>query len=109
MAESYTLESGRTICINGREVARLVRIEYRDGDAVTGWSLSPVELSELAAKVVAAMNAAPAMLAALQAIVARYAPSATPSNPDIAAMWHDARAAIVFASGTPSASPVGGE
>jgi hypothetical protein len=31
----YTLESGRTICRDGKELARLVRLEYRDGEAVT--------------------------------------------------------------------------
>lgn len=43
--------------------------------------------------------AAPDMLAALKAVVARYAPAASPANDAIAAMWRDARDAIAKAEG----------
>lgn len=40
----------------GGDKFRLVRMEYKDGDAVTGWSLSPVELNQAARDVAEALN-----------------------------------------------------
>lgn len=44
-------------------------------------------------------RAAPDMLAALEAIVSRYAPSADPANDAVSRMWGNARAAIAKARG----------
>jgi hypothetical protein len=40
------------------------------------------------------MAAAPDLLAALQSVVDRYAPTASPANDAVATMWKNARAAI---------------
>jgi hypothetical protein len=44
------------------------------------------------------MAAAPDMLAALQSVVDRYAPTASPANDAVATMWKNARAAIARAT-----------
>jgi hypothetical protein len=44
------------------------------------------------------MAAAPDLLAALQSVVDRYAPTANPANDAVATMWRDARAAIARAT-----------
>jgi hypothetical protein len=45
------------------------------------------------------MAAAPDLLAALQSVVDRYAPTASPANDAVATMWKNARAAIARATG----------
>jgi hypothetical protein len=44
------------------------------------------------------MAAAPDLLAALQSVVDRYAPTASPANDAVATMWKNARAAIARAT-----------
>ena len=45
------------------------------------------------------MAAAPDLLTALQSVVDRYAPTASPANDAVATMWKNARAAIARATG----------
>lgn len=53
--DQWEVGEGRTLR-QGGDKFRLVRLEYKDGEAVTGWSLSPVELNQAARDVAEALN-----------------------------------------------------
>jgi len=65
----------------------------------TGTTFSPCYVSEALERDAQLIAAAPDLLAALQSVVARYAPTTSPADDEVAAMWRSARSAIAKAQG----------